>query len=119
MLFLVAAFVFFIIAIVFGALKSSDAYKMALARAKADPRVVTALGSPITDGFFISGKTNVNGSSGQADLSVPISGPNGNGTIYFVASKFAGEWTFSKLIVTVEKTGEKIDLNEEAPRTVP
>ena len=119
MLLLLAAFVFFIVAIVFGALKSSDAYKMALARAKADPRVVAALGSPIKDGFIISGKTNVNGSSGQADLSVPISGPNGNGTIYFVASKFAGEWTFSKLIVTVEKTGEKIDLNEETPRTVP
>ena len=116
MLLLVAAFVFFIVAIVFGALKSSDAYKMALARAKADPRVVNALGSPIKDGLFISGKTNVSGTSGQADLTVPISGPNGNGTLYFVASKFAGEWTFSKLIVTVEKTGEKIDL---APRTVP
>jgi hypothetical protein len=119
MLLLLAAFVFFIIAIVFGALKSSDAYKMALARAQADPRVVTALGSPIKDGFLISGKTNVNGSSGDADLSVSISGPNGSGTIYFVASKFAGEWTFSKLIVTVEKTGEKIDLNEKAPSTVP
>jgi hypothetical protein len=115
MLFLVAAFVFFIVAIVFGALKSSDAYKMALARAKADPRVVNALGSPIKDGLFISGKTNVSGTSGQADLTVPISGPNGNGTLYFVASKFAGEWTFSKLMVTVEKTGEKIDLTPTPP----
>ena len=52
MLLLAAGFVFFIIAIVFGAMKSSDAYKMALARAKADPRVVSALGSPIEDGFF-------------------------------------------------------------------
>jgi hypothetical protein len=117
MLLLAATFVFFFIAIIFGALKSSDAYKMAsLARAKADPRVVNALGSPIKDGFFISGNTNVSGSSGQADLTIPISGPNGKGTLYFVASKFAGEWTFSKLAVTVEKTGEKIDL---IPRTVP
>jgi hypothetical protein len=115
MLLLVAAFVFFIVAIVFGALKSSDAYKMALARAKADPRVVNALGSPIKDGLFISGKTNVSGTSGQADLTVPISGPNGKGTLYFVASKFAGEWTFSKLMVTVEKTGEKIDLAPTPP----
>jgi hypothetical protein len=115
MLCLAAAFVFFIIAIVFGALKSSDAYKMALARAKADPRVVNALGSPIKDGLFISGKTNVSGTSGQADLTIPISGPNGNGTLYFVASKFAGEWTFSKIMVTVEKTGEKIDLLSTPP----
>lgn len=119
MLLFVAGFVFAIVAIVFGALKSSDAYKTALARAKGDSRVVQALGSPIEAGFFVSGNTNVNGSSGQADLTVPISGPNGKGTIYFVASKFAGEWTFSKLIVEVEKTGEKIDLTENAPRTVP
>lgn len=119
MLLVTAGFVVVIAAIVFGALKSSDAYKTALARAEADPRVTSALGAPIAAGFFVSGNTNVSGSSGQADLTVPISGPNGKGTIYLVASKFAGEWTFSKLIVEVEKTGEKIDLTEDASRTVP
>jgi hypothetical protein len=118
-LLLAASFVFVIISIVFGAMKSSDAYKIALAKAQADPRVVNALGFPITDGFFVSGKTNVSGSSGQADLTVPISGPKGRGTIYFVASKFAGEWTFSKLMVEVGKTGERIDLTDKAPGTVP
>ena len=112
MLLLAAGFVFIIFSIAFGAMKSSDAYKAALAKAKADPRVVNALGSPIKDGFFVSGTTNVNGSSGHADLTVPISGPKGAGTIYFVASKFAGEWTFSKLVVEVGKTGERIDLTE-------
>ena len=114
MLLFAAGLVLVVISIAFGALKSSDAYKVALAKAKADPRVVNALGSPIKGGFFVSGKTNVTGSSGQADLTVPISGPNGKGTIYFVASKFAGEWTFSRLIVEVEKTGQRIDLTEEA-----
>lgn len=116
---LAAGFVVVIASILFGAMKSSDVYKAALAKAKADPRVVAALGSPITDGFFISGKTNVSGTSGHADLTVPISGPKGKGTIYFVASKFAGEWTFSKLIVEVEKTGERIDLVQDPPTTVP
>jgi hypothetical protein len=115
MLVLLAGFIFVIIGVVFGAMKSSDAYKTALARAKADSRVVNALGSPITDGFLVSGKTNVSGSSGDADMTVPISGPKGKGTIYFVASKFAGEWTFSKLIVEVGDTGEKIDLTESSP----
>jgi hypothetical protein len=119
-----AASVFFIIVstvfgIAFGAMKSSDAYKTALAKAKADPRVVNALGYPITDGFFVWGKTNVSGSSGYADLTIPIAGSKAKGTIYFVASKFAGEWTFSKLMVEVGKTGERIDLTEEGPRTVP
>jgi hypothetical protein len=114
-----ASFVFIIISIVFGAMKSSDAYKIALAKAQADPQVVNALGSPIKGGFFVSGNTNVSGSSGHADLTVPISGPNGKGTIYFVASKFGGEWTFSKLVVEVGKTGERIDLTDKAPGTVP
>src|SRR4051812_4624919 len=40
-----------IIMLVFGAMKSSDVYKAALHRAKADPRVVEALGKPIKDGI--------------------------------------------------------------------
>jgi hypothetical protein len=119
MLLLVAAFGFFIVSIVFGAMKSSDAYKSALAKAKADPRVVNALGSPITDGFFVGGQTNVSGTSGQADMNVPISGPKGKGTIYFVASKFAGKWTFSKLMVEVADSGQRIDLIEDPATTVP
>ena len=86
---------------------------------KGDPRVANALGSPIEAGFFVSGKTNVSGSSGNADLTIPIWGPRGKGTIYFVASKFAGKWTFSRLVVEVGKTGEMIDLIEKVPKTVP
>lgn len=119
MLFLLACFIFFIISIVFGAMKSSDAYKAALAKAKADPRVVSALGSPITDGFLVGGSTNVSGTSGQADMNVPISGPKGKGTIYFVASKFAGKWKFEKLMVEVADTGQRIDLIEEPATAAP
>lgn len=119
MLLLAAGFVFVIITIVFGAMKSSDAYKTALSKAKADPRVASALGSPITDGLFVSGQTNVSGSSGHSDMTVPISGPKGKGTIYFVATKFAGEWTFSKLMVEIANTGQRIDLIEDPPTTAP
>jgi hypothetical protein len=104
------AFLAFVGLVVFGALKQSDAYKMAVARAKADSRVVAALGSPISEGWYLSGTTNVNGASGDADLSIPISGPKGKGTIYAVATKSAGEWTYSKLVVKIGSTGESIDL---------
>ena len=98
---------------IFGAMKSSDVYKTALSRAKANPEVVAALGTPVEDGLFVSGSTNVNGASGQADLSIPISGPKGKGTIYAVATKSAGEWTYSKLQVEIEKTKARIDLSPE------
>lgn len=66
---LLALFLVFIagiMLIVFSAMKSSDAYKIALARAKADPRVEEAIGTPIKAGLFVSGSTKVTGESGRA-----------------------------------------------------
>ncbi len=71
------AFVGSIALIVFGAMKSTDVYKEALARARVNSGVIEALGAPITEGFLVSGNTNVNGASGEANLSIPISGPKG------------------------------------------
>ena len=107
---LVGGFAAFLILVVFGAMKQTDVYKIAVARAKADSRVIAALGTPIQEGWYLSGNTNVNGASGQADLSIPISGPKGKGTIYAEASKSMGQWSYSKLQVKIESTGETIDL---------
>lgn len=111
---MVVAFVAVIMLVVFGAMKSSDAYKFAVARAKADPRVTSALGTPINEGMFMSGSTNVNGASGQADLAIPISGPKGKATIYVVATKSGGKWSYSKLTVQVVGGGDEIDINQGA-----
>jgi hypothetical protein len=104
------AFVGSILVIVFSAMKSTDVYKEALARAKADPTVIEALGSPIKDGFLVSGNTNVNGASGDSNLAIPISGPKGKGTIYVSANKLLGQWNYSGLVVEIGQTHERIDL---------
>ncbi len=112
---MVVLFVGFIAAvalIAFSAMKSTDVYKDALARAKAHPAVIEALGSPITEGFLVSGNTNVNGASGEANLSIPISGPKGKGTIYVAASKSLGRWNYSGLIMEIARTHQRIDLLE-------
>jgi hypothetical protein len=99
-----------IVVIVFSAMKSTDVYKEALARAKADPSVIEALGSPIKEGFLVSGNSNVNGASGESNLSIPISGPKGKGTIYVSATKSLGRWIYSGLVVETGQTHERIDL---------
>jgi hypothetical protein len=104
------AFVGSIVVIVFSAIKSTDAYKDAFAKAKMRPAVIEALGSPIKEGFFVSGNANVNGASGEANLSIPISGPKGKGTIYVKAEKSLGRWSYSDLVVEIQKTGHRIDL---------
>ena len=107
---LFVAFVVSIALIVFSAMKSTDVYKDALARAKASPAVIEGLGSPITEGFLVSGNTNVNGAAGEANLSIPISGPRGKGTIYVSANKSLGRWNYSGLIVEIAETHQRIDL---------
>jgi hypothetical protein len=105
-------FVACIVFLVFSVMKSSDAYKIAVARSKSDQRVLAALGTPIREGMFASGKTNMNGPSGEADIAIPISGPKDKATIYAVGTKSEGRWSFSKLNVKIDGTGETIDLNE-------
>ena len=54
----------------------------------------------------------VNGSSGHADLAIPVSGPQGSGTPYVVASKSAGRWSMLQLVMDIKETDERIDLLE-------
>ncbi len=112
LLVLIAVFVGLILLTVSGAMKSSDAYKTAVARAGAAPRVTNALGTPLTTGMFTTGSINVSGPVGNANLAIPISGPKGKGTIYVVADKAAGQWKYSTLTVGVEKSGEQIELDK-------
>ena len=114
MLLLAVGGVVAVVVFIFGLMKSSDAYTGAVARAKAHPAVVAALGSPIEPGFFVTGNINISGGSGHANLAVPISGPKGSATLYVTASKAQGQWTFSALVVAIGDTGERIDLLESA-----
>ncbi len=110
LLVLFAAFVGSIFFVAAGAMKSSDAYKDAVAQAQASPAVVEALGTPIKTGFFTSGSVNTTGPGGDAALSIPISGPKGKATIQVEAKKSGGEWTYSTLVVEVENPQQRIDL---------
>ena len=95
-----------------GIMKQSEAYKIALARAQADPAVIEAIGSPISQTGIMSGNSNVNGAIGEANLSIPLSGPKGKATLYVEAKKSADTWFFQSMVVKIEKTGERIDLNK-------
>ena len=109
---LALAFVACITVFVFSLLKSTDVYALALQRAKSDARVIAALGTPIKEGWYVAGSTNVTGGSGEADLSIPISGPKGKATIYTKATKSAGKWSYKQLQVRIASTDELIDLQQ-------
>ncbi|MGK0187162.1 MAG: hypothetical protein ACI9R3_002948 [Verrucomicrobiales bacterium] len=106
----VIVFVCCIVGFVFSMIKNSDPYNHALAQARNNPQVVTALGEPIEPGWFLMGNINLSGSSGNADISIPISGPNGNGQLNVVASKSGGVWTYSVLRFTSDQIEQPLNL---------
>jgi hypothetical protein len=107
----VAGLALAVVTFVFGLLKSSEPYKEGLARAQRDPAVVAALGVPVEAGIFPSGSINVSGDAGEASLSIPISGPDGSGTIDVNATKSGGTWSYSRLQVRLDG-GQVVDLSD-------
>lgn len=92
------------------AMRSSDAYQLALAAAQREPSVVARLGTPVRAGWFTTGHTSVAGPRGEASLEIPISGPRGSGTVTVRANKSAGKWSFSCLSVAISGRSTPIDL---------
>ena len=109
-LLLLSGFVVAVCSLTFGIMKKSGAYQQAVAAARADSDVVATLGTPIEEGFFVMGEIQLTLDGGYANLSIPISGPNGAATIYAEAEKSRGQWSFHTLEVMVEDTGEWIHL---------
>src|SRR5262249_741714 len=88
-----------LIALVAGnALKSSEVYKDAGAKAQARAEVKEAVGEPIEPSSLVTG--TLDEGSGQAVLAVPLTGPKGMGALEAKASKQGGKWEFTTLRVT-------------------
>ena len=110
LLFLVGIFVAALMTVITTSFRSSDVYKQAMAQAAANEQVRAQIGEPIKADWLISGELKVSGDTGSANLSIPISGSRGRGTIRAVASKRGGVWRFSFLQVVVEGRASRIDL---------
>lgn len=91
-------------------IRSSEPYRHALDEARASAAVRELLGEPVAEGALPGGSIDVSGSTGSADLSIPISGPKGSATLYVVGRKTAGEWEYSTLRVKPDGDAAAIDL---------
>ncbi|WP_158238436.1 cytochrome c oxidase assembly factor Coa1 family protein [Luteimonas rhizosphaerae] len=98
---LAAAFVAIVLFAIRGSMLRSDVYADALARARAHPRLVATLGTPITAGFMPTGSISTStddGGSGRADLLIGIDGPRGAGRLIATAERRQGAWTWELLL---------------------
>ncbi|MGO9088154.1 MAG: cytochrome c oxidase assembly factor Coa1 family protein [Candidatus Sulfotelmatobacter sp.] len=117
LLLLIAVFGLTLMTIITASFRSSDVYKQAMAKAAENQQVRDLVGEPIRAAWLISGELHVNGSTGNANLSIPISGPRGKGMIHAVAFKSEGAWRFTYLQVRIEGQNESIDLLSVQPPT--
>jgi len=91
-LLIVVVFVSAVVVGIFSLIGHSDAVVMAMEQARASAQAEERLGEPIEKGLFVMGNISVSGGSGNAQLSIPVSGPRGKGTLYLVAKKSMGVW---------------------------
>ena len=81
-----------------------------MAKTRSNAAVIRELGEPIEEGLLPSGSINVNGASGNADLSIRVSGPKKSGKVYVVAVKKLGKWDISALEVEIDGESKRINL---------
>jgi hypothetical protein len=115
------ALLFGIFSLIVGAIRGSDVAKEAVARAQSNAVVAQRVGTPISEGWLVLGSINVSGTSGNADLAVPLSGPKGKATVYVRARKVTGKWNYNFMQAAIEGSDERIDLlaSAETPEPQP
>ncbi|KFN51314.1 cytochrome c oxidase assembly factor Coa1 family protein [Arenimonas composti] len=94
---------------ILGVMKSSGAYGQGVERAQQHPAAIAALGAPITAGWMLQGQFNDSGDSGNANYTLPLTGPKGAGTLHVRAVKLEGVWYFRRLELRPEG-GDRIEL---------
>ena len=106
----VLLFVILVFVIAFKVLKSSWAYKNALEIVQKNTLVIGTIGQPIRQKGVVAGSVNINGSSGTANITIPISGATGKGKLYVHATKKNEKWEMASLVFKDVISSEEIQL---------
>jgi hypothetical protein len=92
------------------AVRWSAVFELAMTRVRSNAVSMEALGTPINAGFVVSGSIGWNAPPGTADVTIPVSGPRGAGTLHVVGRESAGKWTLTTLQLALTGSGRRIDL---------
>jgi len=99
-----------LLGLVFSLMGNSDAAKLAIATAEANPALIERIGQPMKAGWMVTGNIETNPASGHAELAIPLSGPKGAGKLYVEARKQAGQWKLDLLQFAPDGSAERLDL---------
>ncbi|TDU70853.1 cytochrome oxidase complex assembly protein 1 [Prosthecobacter fusiformis] len=105
------ASIFFIVMLF---MRGADASVESLKRAQNSPQMKEALGEPIQMGWWVMGSFNSTAEEGQANLTIPVSGPRGSASIQTEATKEKGTWNYTRMTAELP-TGTTVDLLQPLP----
>ncbi len=115
---LLVLFIVMVVAILAGVrstLRSSEVYLQSIAGLLSNPQAVALLGEPVEAGKAVNGEINVNNGSGNAELSIPVSGSISKGDLQSRGLRTEGQWSLT-LLELVMDNGERIDLLVTVPQ---
>jgi hypothetical protein len=93
------------------AIEGSQAYTYALEKINKDEDLINALGSPIIKDGMVSGSWNNTNGQKSANMTIPISGPKGKGTLFVEATGEDDDWTYQVIRVEIDDS-ETFDIIE-------
>ena len=103
-------FVAGIISLVFGIMKSTEPYKHSTELVLRDPQALQAMGSPVKMGWLVTGSIQTSGSSGEAELAIPVHGSMHEGKLYVIAKKSMDVWHYESIQLWIEGQSTGLDL---------
>lgn len=105
-------------ALIFGALKSSEAYDASLAAVRASDEIREDFGEPLAPSWWVSGRVQIENADADAELEYGIAGPKAQGRVAVKGTKRGGAWTYEVLAV-VRDDGKTYDLLAKPPSKAP
>lgn len=106
----VAILSFAIMFLTFQWIKSQEVYRQGIQIVRANSRVMSFLGEPLEESFFVTGSFSFSTKGGTANFSVKLIGSNDNARASFFALKKDGRWEFERVFVKIASNSEIISL---------
>jgi hypothetical protein len=98
------------IALSFWSIRVSPPAQLAFAQAKSNPIAASILGSPVRQGFFVTGMVDHLRSGQYADVQMNLYGPSGQGKLYGNAVKMNDVWQLTTLELAVDGRPGRVNL---------
>ncbi len=89
-------------------LRNSEVHEQAMIMLQDSQQAIELLGEPIESGRSVNGSINISNGGGEAEMTIPVSGPRNSGELMVEAFRSGGIWQYTRLDLQVGQ--ERVNL---------